>query len=976
MADVFISYRRDLGQDIAWNVFHFLQNEGYTVFMDRDALRVGANFPDALRRGINTATDVIVLVTTNCLTNRALSSAQVDYFLEEIREAIRTGKNVIPFFIGEKPEIPEGTDEYIQSFLLLHGVDYNSADGPKSLGPEKVLLSKPTFVKRLGPSFVPHLPPLKAVVGRDWLDTWLDGQLENRDSGIIVITAPPGFGKTTYFRHRIALEQQNGKSVSYWFTSKQDTPSTILYSIACQLAVSHNVDLRIISDSEITPERAVHELRATLRHIVAATDREDRPNECTVVYIDSVDEPIGDADEPHAMGSILNGLVLPGVIFVISARSDAHVLTHLPPGDAVSSLDIATDAHENNAKALFAYAEHLNLTKNLGLEPDFLRVVSERSGGCFMMLEHLLTHSDAEDLRAWVSGPDTIPNGFTHYASLLYQRFSETVSRNHGRGVVLAIASLIAASHRPISESELTALLRSLSTETRLEPFASATYSDLKQVSVDAIVAALPEVLKQEKGLLIELGRNEDGQPRLGYFHKFMGEFVLKQTNEACNQLFYGLLANGWRAQFTTPIYEADSAADITEFIEHTGQKLVEDWLQAIVPVNGNLSHVAILAWYLYGHMWWDEFTQTFELCSRMVDLLGIVRLRLAHKDNEEALSCTRVYRALGRLRSTWKFTRSVWIQRRPSQRARRSVDVDCWVEALTAYRALATTISERSRNRAAKNSEFALELSVIDASMAIMGAEALHGTGSFEAARSQYDTAIAAFGNCDAYQWAVPYTMIDAADCQYASGIESRALNLLADAIELEPDLQDPEITSQVLRLYGDILWDSGDRQLGVDAYIAALYLAHVVPQGLSGEMDAYYYLYMDEMNWSLMDRLRERYHEDKVDSKKLAERCLDFWQPYLQGNFAGWTRPGVTEIEQLLSMSEAEASGIAATQMAQECILMSDQSAANCPIRVLPAVPELGSEPDFDAMTEAIQERAAALEASLREVLKTHRS
>ena len=50
--DIFISYRRDGGEDEAWKLKLFLERSGYRAFMDREALRSG-NFNEQLYQCID-----------------------------------------------------------------------------------------------------------------------------------------------------------------------------------------------------------------------------------------------------------------------------------------------------------------------------------------------------------------------------------------------------------------------------------------------------------------------------------------------------------------------------------------------------------------------------------------------------------------------------------------------------------------------------------------------------------------------------------------------------------------------------------------------------------------------------------------------------------------------------------------------------------------------------------------------------------
>ncbi len=92
MGRIFISYRRDGGAELARLVRDALEQRGYSVFIDVEDLRSGP-FNTALYQVIEAATDVLVILTPNCL-DRCQNAD--DWVRLEIAHAFKCKKNIIP----------------------------------------------------------------------------------------------------------------------------------------------------------------------------------------------------------------------------------------------------------------------------------------------------------------------------------------------------------------------------------------------------------------------------------------------------------------------------------------------------------------------------------------------------------------------------------------------------------------------------------------------------------------------------------------------------------------------------------------------------------------------------------------------------------------------------------------------------------------------------------------------------------------
>lgn len=93
--DIFISYRRDNGEQSAKAIYDKLRERGYSVFLDVEALRSGA-FNQKLYAVIEECQDVIVILSPDAL-ERCMN--EDDWVRLEITHAIKCKKNVVPIML-------------------------------------------------------------------------------------------------------------------------------------------------------------------------------------------------------------------------------------------------------------------------------------------------------------------------------------------------------------------------------------------------------------------------------------------------------------------------------------------------------------------------------------------------------------------------------------------------------------------------------------------------------------------------------------------------------------------------------------------------------------------------------------------------------------------------------------------------------------------------------------------------------------
>lgn len=94
--DIFISYRRKGGEDEAWKLKLFLEQMGYRVFMDREALRSG-DFNEQLYQRIDQCRDFLLICSPDALVR---CRNPEDWVCKEITRALQGGKNIIPIWVN------------------------------------------------------------------------------------------------------------------------------------------------------------------------------------------------------------------------------------------------------------------------------------------------------------------------------------------------------------------------------------------------------------------------------------------------------------------------------------------------------------------------------------------------------------------------------------------------------------------------------------------------------------------------------------------------------------------------------------------------------------------------------------------------------------------------------------------------------------------------------------------------------------
>ncbi|KAK3084426.1 hypothetical protein FSP39_013378 [Pinctada imbricata] len=128
--DVFISYRRSNGSQLASLLKVHLQLRGFSVFLDIDRLRAG-KFDENLLMNIKMARHFLLVLTPNALDRCMGDIEQQDWIHKEVATALESECNIIPVLDSFEWPSPDELPEDMQQVVYFNGVrwvhDYQDA---------------------------------------------------------------------------------------------------------------------------------------------------------------------------------------------------------------------------------------------------------------------------------------------------------------------------------------------------------------------------------------------------------------------------------------------------------------------------------------------------------------------------------------------------------------------------------------------------------------------------------------------------------------------------------------------------------------------------------------------------------------------------------------------------------------------------------------------------------------------------------
>ncbi|XP_032471757.1 sterile alpha and TIR motif-containing protein 1 isoform X1 [Phocoena sinus] len=122
--DVFISYRRNSGSQLASLLKVHLQLHGFSVFIDVEKLEAG-KFEDKLIQSIMGARNFVLVLSAGALDKCMQDHDCKDWVHKEIVTALNCGKNIVPVIDGFQWPEPRALPEDMQAVLTFNGIKWS-----------------------------------------------------------------------------------------------------------------------------------------------------------------------------------------------------------------------------------------------------------------------------------------------------------------------------------------------------------------------------------------------------------------------------------------------------------------------------------------------------------------------------------------------------------------------------------------------------------------------------------------------------------------------------------------------------------------------------------------------------------------------------------------------------------------------------------------------------------------------------------
>lgn len=123
--DIFISYRREGGFEVAKHIKDLLTRDGYSVSFDMDNLMNG-DFNTEIFKRIAECEDFILILDANVFKGMLEGrERQRDWLRMELSEALRNDKNIIPIMLEGFNDFPENLPQDIAAVRYKNGPKYD-----------------------------------------------------------------------------------------------------------------------------------------------------------------------------------------------------------------------------------------------------------------------------------------------------------------------------------------------------------------------------------------------------------------------------------------------------------------------------------------------------------------------------------------------------------------------------------------------------------------------------------------------------------------------------------------------------------------------------------------------------------------------------------------------------------------------------------------------------------------------------------
>ena len=341
-------------------------------------------------------------------------------------------------------------------------------------------------------------------IGRDWLRSWLDHQVDSQPKGYLLLIGGPGVGKSAFAAHRIIGDEH---SAVYHFIKRDminwDDPDVFLPSLTAQLCRKHRLP-PIDPAGNMSPAEVFQ--RALYQVAQGLGGRKE------VIYLDGVDEAFGPTGRfaQKVLPGILPGILPTGIFIVLSSRP-GRFLEWLMDPDICAQIDMSAE-RQSNIVDIEAYLARQNEQRGLGLDREFIVRLAKASDGFFVVAVRYLSEREDlwSELEEWRMHPDRIPYGLQGWLSAQWERIVRTAREDKiEESVVRSLLGLLALAREPLSMDHL------------------AVFLDPGQAQDDAI-RAVADKLERVLELTDEFfdRRTDIAQPYV-FFHRGFQEYIL-----------------------------------------------------------------------------------------------------------------------------------------------------------------------------------------------------------------------------------------------------------------------------------------------------------------------------------------------------------------------------------------------------------------------------------------------------------------
>jgi hypothetical protein len=401
---------------------------------------------------LKTNQEVRAIFEGNLLANLAVESVpitldQIDQLFsrkvsEEIVQQIQESERRLAQLMAEGFEASRKREEAILDFLR------------QTFGSQHLVIALQdrtrAFIDRIGTqAFVPREGALQQ------LENWL-----TRESGVAILHAPAGYGKTTFLANLVKASREAGDTrVVYHFFSKD--PDLGGYATSLGNALAHLLgQVAAITDSSqsreglyasaVDPDSRRAQLENTIQELKLAE------GERLLIVLDGLDE----ADE--TLHPPLRKPLPAGVFVVVSGRWDGagnppdylqhwlEIADEIIPIDAMSASEIAQWLQQAGDGELRAYAD----------DDAFVQQILEKTDGLPLFLDFLLddllqASKQSQDVRQVLH---QTPTGFSNYVRQQFRQLAASVGQQPAVRTLFGILSVSKGALREDEIAKLTGL--------------------------------------------------------------------------------------------------------------------------------------------------------------------------------------------------------------------------------------------------------------------------------------------------------------------------------------------------------------------------------------------------------------------------------------------------------------------------------------------------------------------------------------